>query len=83
MRAITIRFPDDLATDAQTESRSSGESINQLVVGAVAEALNRRRARRALGRMSKRLDGMRSDGRVASASEPLIRDLREGRGRRG
>jgi hypothetical protein len=83
MRAITIRFPEDLATDAQAESKSSGESINQFVLGAVADAVERRRARRALDRMSKRLDVMRSAGRVVRGSEPLIREFREGSGRRG
>lgn len=82
MRAITIRFPDNLATDAQAESKSSGESINQFVLDAVADAVERRRARRALGRMSQRLDAMRAAGRVARGSEPLIREFREGRGRR-
>lgn len=83
MRAITIRFPDELASDAQLESRSAGESINQLVVDAVAEALDRRRANRALARMSERIGRMREQGRVGAPSEPLIRKLREGHGRRG
>ncbi len=83
MRAITIRFPDDLAAEAQTESKSSGESINQFVVDAVADALSKRHAQRALERMSKRVSGMRDSSRVAPASEPLIRDLRAGRGRSG
>jgi hypothetical protein len=82
MRAITIRFPDDLANDTRDESRSRGESINQFVVDAVAEAVIRRRASRALVRMSHRLDAMRTAKRVGTASEPLIRDLREGRQRR-
>lgn len=83
MRAITIRFPEDLATEAQAESTSSGESINQFVLDAVAEAVERRVARRALQRMSRRLETMRAAGRVGDGSEPLIRELREGSGRRG
>ena len=83
MRAITIRFPDDLATDVQSESRSAGESMNQFVVDAVAEALDRRRAHRALTRISERVTLMRLQGRVGPPFEPLIRRLREGHGRRG
>ena len=83
MRAITIRFPDNLATDAQSESQAAGESINQLVVDAVAAALDRRRANRALARMCERIERMRQQGRVGKPSEPLIRKLREGHGRRG
>ena len=83
MRAITIRFPDDLANDARSESRSAGESMNQLVVEAVAEALDRRRRNRAVARMSERVGRMLQEGRVGSPSEPLIRELREGGGRLG
>jgi hypothetical protein len=82
MHSITIRFPDELATDARAESETAGESINQFVVEAVAEAIGRRRARRALARMAKRRDRMTADGRVAAPSEPMIRELREGTGRR-
>jgi len=82
MHSITIRFPDDVAADARAESEKEGESINQFVVEAVAAAITKRRARRALARMAKRRDRMTATGRVAAASEPLIRQLREGDGRR-
>ncbi len=82
MHNITIRFPDELAANARAESETEGESMNQFVVEAVAAAIARRRARRALARMEKRRDGMTAAGRVAAPSEPLIRQLREGVGRR-
>jgi hypothetical protein len=52
------------------------------VVEAVVAAIARRRARRALARMAKRRDRMTAAGRVAAPSEPMIRQLREGAGRR-
>jgi hypothetical protein len=82
MHSITIRFPDEVAADARTESETEGESINQFVVEAVAAAVAMRRARRALARMAKRRDSMAAAGRVAAPSEPMIRQLREGAGRR-
>jgi hypothetical protein len=82
MHSITIRFPDDVAADARAESEAEGESINQFVVEAVTTAIARRQARRALARMAKRRDRMTAAGRVAAPSEPVIRQLREGLGRR-
>lgn len=82
MHSITIRFPDQVAAEARAESETEGESINQFVVEAVAAAIVRRRARRALARMAKRRDRMTATGRVAAPSEPMIRELREGEGRR-
>ena len=82
MRAITIRFPDDLAEEARSESETGGESVNQFVVDAVADAVSRRRAERALRNMSERHARMKGAGQIAPPSEPLIRELREGVGRR-
>ena len=82
MHSITIRFPDDVAADARAESETEGESINQFVVEAVTAAIAKRRARRALARMARRRDQMTATGRVANPSEPLIRQLRQGEGRR-
>jgi hypothetical protein len=82
MRAITIRFPDDVAGEARSESETAGESVNQFVVEAVADAISRRRARRGLRNMSERHARMKDAGRVAPPSEDLIRDLREDVGRR-
>ncbi len=82
MHSITIRFPDELAADARAESEAEGESINQFVVEAVAAAIARGRARRALGRMAKRRHRMTEEGRVSAPSESMIRELREGTGRR-
>jgi hypothetical protein len=82
VQGITIRFPDDVAADARAESAADGESIDQFVVEAVAAAIASRRARRALARMEERRDRMTAAGRVAAPSEPMIRRLREGAGRR-
>lgn len=82
MRPITIRFPDDLASEAQVESKSSGKSLNQLVIDAVAEVIAQRRAERALGEMKKRVAAMRAAGRTGKPSEPAIRRFREGIDRR-
>jgi hypothetical protein len=82
MHAITIRFPDDLAAEARAESEAVGESINQFVIEAVAAAIKMRHANRALQSMAERRARMTASGRVGSASEPLVRELREGIGRR-
>jgi len=82
MHSITIRFPDEVAAEARSESEANGESINQFVVEAVTAAIAKRRARRALARMAQRRDRMTATGRVAAPSEPTIRQLREGTGRR-
>jgi hypothetical protein len=82
MRAITIRFPDEVADEVRNESETGGESVNQFVVDAVADAIGRRRAQRALRNMSERHARMKAAGQVAPPSEPMIRELREGVGRR-
>ncbi|MBO0704261.1 MAG: hypothetical protein J2P39_02975 [Candidatus Dormibacteraeota bacterium] len=83
MQAVTIRFPEDLAAGARSESEAGGQSMNQFVVDAVADAVARRRAQRALRNMSERHARMKAAGQVSPPSEPLLRDLREGIGRRG
>ncbi|MDR0357997.1 MAG: hypothetical protein LBJ87_00830 [bacterium] len=83
MRAVTIRFPEDLVVEARSESEAGGQSVNQFVVEAVADAITRRRAERALRNMSERHARMKAAGQVSPPSEPLIRELREGLGRRG
>lgn len=75
MRVITVRFPDDLAVDVKGESEAEGGSINQFVVEAVAEAVRRRRAGRALHSMARRRARMRAEGRVGEPSESSIREL--------
>lgn len=82
MHSITIRFPDEVAADARAESEADGESINQFVVEAVAVAVRKRQARRALARMAKRRDHMVATARLGEPSEPVIRRLREGIDRR-
>jgi hypothetical protein len=71
-----------VAAGARVESEADGESINQFVVEAVAAAIATRRARRALARMEKRRERMTAAGRVSAPSEPMIRELRKGAGRR-
>ena len=82
MLSITIRFPDDVAAEARAESQTEGESMNQFVVDAVTEAIARRRALRAVANMARRRHRMIAEARVSAPSEPMIRQLREGTGRR-
>lgn len=82
MLSTTIRFPDDVAAEARAESLTEGESMNQFVVDAVTEAIARRRALRALANMASRRRRMTAEARVSAPSEPMIRQLREGTGRR-
>lgn len=82
MTTITIRFPDEVADGVRAESEAAGVSINQLVVEAVAEAIKRHRMQRALVSMARRRARMRAEGRITSDSVEMIRQLREGIGRR-
>ncbi|MFN2569837.1 MAG: hypothetical protein ABR564_09605 [Candidatus Dormibacteria bacterium] len=81
VHAITIRLPEAVAIQARSESDAAGESINQFVVEAIADAIRRRQAQRSLGNMARRRAAMQAQGRVAPPSEPLIRQLRDGSGR--
>ncbi len=83
MQAITIRFPDEVVARAREESEAEGASINQFVVDAVSDAAQRRRAYRALARSKERLARMTAAGQTSPPSEPMLRELREGTGRRG
>jgi hypothetical protein len=77
MRSVTIRFPDELATQARAEGAAEGKSINQFVVESVAEAIERRRAQRALRNMRRRRERMRAAGlRPLSPRGQLRRGLR-------
>jgi uncharacterized protein (DUF1778 family) len=83
MQSITIRFPDEVVARAREESEAEGASVNQFVVDAVSEAAQRRRAYRALARSKERLARMTAAGQISPPSEPMLRELREGTGRRG
>ena len=40
---MTVRLPDDLAADAEALARAEGQSVNETVKQALAEAVERRR----------------------------------------
>jgi predicted transcriptional regulator len=40
---MTVRLPDELAADAEALARAEGQSVNQTVKQALAEAVERRR----------------------------------------
>ena len=80
-RALTVRFPPELLDEAK-EVRGQGESLNELVVAAVAREVGRRRARAALGAVEAVRDAIRRRHGLHPDSRSLIRALREGEGRR-
>lgn len=79
--AITVRLPDELLAEAR-EAKSERESLNDLVVEALEHEVRRRQGWKAyeeIGRLSEKI--FRERG-AQPDSQPLIRALRDGEGRR-
>lgn len=41
---LTVRLPDDLAADAETVARVEGQSVNETIKQALADAVEKRRS---------------------------------------
>ena len=81
--ALTIRFPSGLLAEVR-EHKPDGESLNDFVVRAVEEHTRRSRARQAHARvLALQRAIVRERGGPTPSSVGLLRELREGRGRRG
>ena len=80
-RATTIRFPAELLESAR-KYKQPRESLNDLVVSAVQLELRRRQGLQAHAEIMRLRDQIEARTGVQPSSVPLIRQLREGNGRR-
>lgn len=79
--AMTVRFPPELL-DETREFRKEGESLNQFIVTAVANEVKYRRGKRAIENINEIRERVRAVSGNHPDATPLIRELREGIGRR-
>lgn len=79
--AVTVRFPRELIARAKALKNGAG-SFNDLVVSAVEAELQRRDWQQTLKRIDDRAERILRERGPLSDSRQLIRDLREGIGRR-
>jgi hypothetical protein len=80
-RALTVRLPEDLLSDARA-AVAEPESLNDLIVAAVAREVRRRRAEAALARIQAVRERVEARTGLHPDPVPLIRALREGEERR-
>lgn len=79
--AITVRVPKELLREAKT-FKDEGGSFNDLVVRALETEVRRRTWRRLLQETDELRERIYRERGLLSDSRPLIRQLREGIGRR-
>lgn len=79
--ALTIRFPLNILEGAR-ETKSEGESLNDLIVKAVEHEIRRRKSMDAHEGIMRIREQIRARNAVLTDSVPLIRAMREGEGRR-
>lgn len=81
-QAVTVRLPTDLLEQVK-QFQENRESFNELVVEAVTREVQRRQALAAHQRIVARSAEVERQTGVQPSSIDLIRQLREGEGRRG
>lgn len=74
-KAITIRIPADLLTQAK-QFREGNESFNEMVVDAIAREVRRRRSLAAHQRIVARSAEVEAKTGIQSSSVDVIRELR-------
>jgi hypothetical protein len=79
--AVTIRFPADLLVKAK-KLKFVSESLNDLVVEALAREVRRRRGWAAHQRIIARSETVKAKTGIQPTSGDLIRSFREGENRR-
>ncbi|MBI4491460.1 MAG: hypothetical protein HY690_01550 [Chloroflexi bacterium] len=79
--ALTIRFPIEVLARARGV-KEDRESLNDLVVGAVEREVRRREVLRVLAEIDRIREQIVARTGLQPSSVPLIRELREGIGRR-
>jgi len=81
-QAVTVRLPADLLKQAK-RFQLNRESFNELVVEAVMREVQRRQALAAHQRIVARSAEVEEQTGIQPSSLELIRQMREGEGRRG
>ncbi|MBD2230444.1 YlcI/YnfO family protein [Phormidium tenue] len=81
-QAVTIRLPTDLLEQAK-HFQASRESLNELVIEAIAREVQRRKTLAAHQRILARSAEVEGQTGIQPSSVDLIRQLRGGEGRRG
>ncbi|MFN0073712.1 MAG: YlcI/YnfO family protein [Chloroflexota bacterium] len=79
--ARTVRIPIPLLHEAQ-DVIEGRESLNDLIVTAIEREVRRRRANKALDNIELLSARIRAEAGIQPSSTQMIRDLREGIGRR-
>ena len=79
--AVTIRFPSDVL-DRARRVKTARESFNEFVVAAVDREARRRAALKTLDEIDELRERIAARTGIQPDSTPLIRQLREGIGRR-
>jgi len=79
--AITVRLPSELATEARA-AKDERESLNDLVVEALEREVRRRQGLKAYDEIIRLREEIMREHGVQPDSQPLIRALRDGEGRR-
>ncbi len=80
-QALTVRFPSALLGLAKGV-RNDGESLNDVIVKAVDREIRRRRGLHALDEIDRIREQVKQESGIQPDSTPMIRELREGIGRR-
>ncbi len=81
-QAVTVRLPADLLEQAK-QFQASRESLNELVIEAIAREVQRRKTLAAHQRILARSAEVEEQTGIQPSSVDLIRQLRNGEGRRG
>jgi hypothetical protein len=79
--ALTVRFPPEVLAKAR-EIKSDRESLNDFVVEAVDREVRRRQGFEAFAEILRIREEIETETGVQPDSRPMIRELREGIGRR-
>ncbi len=80
--AFTIRIPAAELLEQAKQFRAGSESFNEMVVEAIAHEVRRRKAWAAHQRIVARSAEVEAQTGIQASSVSLIRQLREGEGRR-
>lgn len=75
--ALTIRFPATLLAEAR-EMKKERESLNDIVVDALEDAVRRRRGLEVFDEIQRAREEIRAEHGIHPDSGPLIRSLRDG-----
>jgi predicted transcriptional regulator len=70
-KQTTVRLPDDLADDAEAVARVRGDSVNQLIIDALAAEIERVRSDEDFTARAKSCSSATGRSSIASPGDPL------------